>query len=256
MKLTCQDVEAHFTPWIDDELDQPTAAAVKAHLAVCEGCRREAALEHAAKSALEGCAARIAPVAPAALRASVRRAIVVPRRRFRLFWVAASAAATVVVTVGLVALTSVFRPVPVFAAQAVVDHLKCMRLGPSTTSSDPHEIESSWREWQGWQLHVPSGQKGAGLKLLGYRRCVITEGRMAHLLYEREGLIVSLFVMPDGPHVAHEELEIFGQDAVLWTSHGHTYALVGRGDRAALAAVASSLEHELETDATPARSGF
>lgn len=253
MRMTCRDVEAHLTPWIDGELEGATAEAVAAHVSVCGACRRHATLEDAARRTLGQCAARIAPTAPLALRATVRRAVAAPQRRMRLVWVAASAAATVVVTVGLVALGGLVRPVPVFAAQAVVDHLKCMRLGPSATSSDPKAIESSWRGWQGWELHVPSGQQGAGLKLLGYRRCVITEGRMAHLLYEREGHIVSLFVMPDGPHVAHEELEIFGQDAVLWTSHGHTYALVGRGDRATLAAVASSLEHELEITPTPAR---
>ena len=79
---------------------------------------------------------------------------------------------------------------------------------------------------------------------------------MAHLLYERNGMVVSLFVLPDGPRIGHEELEMFGQDAVLWTSHGLTYALVGRGDRGALAAVATALEHELDGGAALAGSGF
>jgi hypothetical protein len=170
--------------------------------------------------------------------------------------VAASAAAVVVAVLGVVAVAGVIRPIPVFAAQATLDHLKCLRLGPTTSSSDARSIEASWRAWQGWNLDVPTGQRGAGMRLLGYRRCVVTEGRIAHLLYERNGEIVSLFVLADGPKVGHAELEIFGQDAVLWTSHDHTYALVGRGDRAALAAVASSLEHELAAGSRPAGSGL
>jgi anti-sigma factor (TIGR02949 family) len=256
MKMTCRDVEQQLTPFVDGELAGTAADGVAAHLDACPGCRRIAALERLGRQTLQARAARLATPAPASLRAAVRRAIPAPRRRLSWAWVAASAAATVVVVFGLVAVAGVIRPVPVFAAQATLDHLKCVRLGPSSASSDPHAIEDAWRGWQGWDLHVPSGQQGAGMRLLGYRRCVITEGRMAHLLYEREGAVVSLFVMADGPKVAHAELEIFGQDAVLWTSHGHTYALVGRGDRAVLAAAASSLERELAAGSAPARAGF
>ena len=101
-------------------------------------------------------------------------------------------------------------------------------------------------------MTVPSGTEG-GLTLLGYRRCVITEGRMAHLMYRRGSEVVSLFVMPNGPHVDHTELEMFGQDAVLWEHHGLTYALVGRGGRAALTAVAASLEREVDARAGAGR---
>ena len=256
MSLTCRDVETRLTPFVDGELESDAAVSVATHLEHCPPCHRMAEDERAGRLCLQERGPRLMPLAPASLRASVRRAIPAPRRRFRLGLVLASAAATVVVTIGLVAVAEVVQPIGVFAAQATLDHLKCERLGPSASSSDAKGIEVAWRAWQGWDLRVPTGQAGAGLRLLGYRRCVVTEGRMAHLLYERSGSVVSLFVLPDGPKVGHAELEMFGQDAVLWTSHGLTYALVGRGDRAALAAVASSLEHELEAEATPARSGF
>jgi anti-sigma factor (TIGR02949 family) len=255
MSMTCRDVEAQLTPFVDGELPEAAAAPVAAHLEACGGCRRMAQLERVGRRVVQDRASQLATPAPASLRAAVRRAAPAPRRRFRLGWIAASAAATVIVAVGLVAVAGVIRPVPVFAAQATLDHLKCIRLGPSTASSDAKAIEASWRALQGWDPHVPTGQQGARLELLGYRRCVITEGRMAHLLYQRGGEIVSLFVLPDGPKVGHAELEMFGQEEVLWTSHGHTYALVGRGDRAALAAVGASLERELAAGSTPAGSG-
>jgi len=256
MSMTCRDVESQLTPFVDGELTEAASVPVAAHLEACGCCRRMAEQERACRRIVQDCAARLATPAPASLRAAVRRAVPASRRRFSLGWIAASAAATLVAAVGAVAVAGVIRPVPVFAAQATLDHLKCIRLGPSGASSDAQAVEASWRAWQGWDLHVPTGQQGAGLKLLGYRRCVLTEGRLAHLLYQRGGEIVSLFVLPDGPKVGHAELEMFGQEEVLWTSHGHTYALVGRGDRAALVAVGASLEQELAAGSAPAGSGY
>lgn len=254
MHMNCRDVEAQLTPFVDGELPADVQEPILAHLAACGCCRRMAQQERLGRQVLAERAPRFAMQAPVALCVSVRRCV--PRRGFRVSWIAVSAAATVVASVGFVAVAGVVRPIPVFAAQASLDHLKCLRLGPTASSPDAKALEASWRDWQGWDLHVPTGQRGAGLRLLGYRRCVATEGRMAHLLYARGGEIVSLFVLPNGPRVAHAELEMFGQEEVLWMSHGHTYALVGRGDRAALAAVASSLEQELAIGSTPAGSGY
>jgi len=256
MRMNCRDCESQLTPFVDGELTEATAALLAAHLEACADCRCRAQQERLGRRLMRDHAPRLAVPCPASLRASVRRLVPAPRRRFRAAWVAASAAAAVVAGVGLVVMAGLIRPVPVFAAQATLDHLKCMRLGPTTATSNARACEASWQAQQGWKLDVPTGQRGAGMRLLGYRRCLVTEGRVAHLLYEWHGEIVSLFVLPDGPKVGHAELEIFGQDAVLWTSHDHTYALVGRGDRAALAAVASSLEHELAAGPRPAGSGL
>jgi anti-sigma factor RsiW len=237
-----------MTPFVDGELAEADRLPVEAHVGACPSCRRAVERERIGRQVLSDRAEALRGAAPAALRAAVRRRAPASRRAFRLAWVAASAAAMLVAAVALIAIAEVVRPVPVFAAQATLDHLKCVRLGPSANSSDPAALEASWRGWQGWPLVVPSG-RDSGMTLLGYRRCVITEGRLAHLLYRRNGETLSLFVMPDGPHVDHTELEMFGQDAVLWESHGLTYALVGRGDRAAMAAVAASLEREVNARA-------
>jgi len=255
MGMNCRDVEAQLTPFVDGELTEGASSLVAEHLAACGCCRQMAQQERIGRTVMQQHAARLGACAPASLRAAVRRAAPAPRGLFGLRWVAASAAATVAVAIGLVLVAGVIRPIPVFAAQATLDHLKCKHIGPSEASSDARALEVAWRAWQGWDLKVPTGQQGAGLKLLGYRRCMVTEGRLAHLLYQRGTEIVSLFVLPDGPQVTHAELEMFGQEEVLWTSHGMTYALVGRGDRAALSAAASALEHELKAEAVPAGSG-
>lgn len=255
MTMNCRDVETRITPLVDGELAAAEAREVAAHLEQCPPCRRCAAEERLGRRVLRDCAPRLAALAPLALRARVQRTMPGARAgglgRWR--WPLA-AAATLAVAIGLIAIADVVRPVPVFAAQATLDHLKCIRLGPQSASSDPRAIEASWKASQGWDLNVPSG-RGAGLRLLGYRRCVLTEGKLAHLLYDRDGSIVSLFVLPGGPDVRSAELEIFGQDAVLWTSHGRTYALVGRGNRGALTVAAESLERELESPA-PSGSGL
>lgn len=252
--MNCRDVEDRITPLVDGELVAAEAEAVSAHLAACPPCRRAADQERLCRRVLRECAPRLAAHAPFALKARVRNTLppVASRGFGRWRWVLA-AAASLVAAIGLLAVAGVVRPTPVFAAQATLDHLKCLRLGPHSASSDAQVIEASWKAWQGWDLKVPTGH-AAGLRLLGYRRCVITEGKLAHLIYERAGSTVSLFVLPSGPDVARAELEMFGQDAVLWSSHGRTYALVGRGSRGALTAAAAALEQELESSA-PSRSG-
>jgi anti-sigma factor (TIGR02949 family) len=245
--MNCQDVEGRITPLVDGELVAAEAEAVNAHLAACPACRRAAEQEQTCRRVLRECAPRLAAHAPVSLKARVRGALpAAPRSRSRAWRWALAAAAMLTIFVGLLAVAGVVQPVPVFAAQAALDHLKCLRLGPHSASSDARAIEASWKAWQGWDLKVPTGQT-AGLRLLGYRRCVVTEGKLAHLIYERNGSIVSLFVLPGGPDVARAELEMFGQDAVLWSSHGRTYALVGRGSRGALTAAAASLELELKS---------
>jgi mycothiol system anti-sigma-R factor len=248
--MNCRDVESRITPLVDEELAAAEAAAVAAHLAECPACRRAAEQEALCRKLLHDCAARLGAQAPAALRARVRSSLPGTRGLGRWRW-ALAASATAVTVVGVVGIASVVRPVPVFAAQAALDHLKCLRLGPNSASSDAHELEASWKAWQGWDLKVPTGH-AAGLRLLGYRRCVVTEGKLAHLIYEHNGAIVSLFVLPGGPDLQSSELEMFGQDAVVWSSHGRTYALVGRGSRGALTAAAESLARELDA---PAPSG-
>lgn len=252
--MNCRDVEDRITPLVDGELVAAEADAVSAHLLACPPCRRAAEQEQLCRRVLRDCAPRLAAQAPVTLRARVRSAMPASPRRFSATRWALAAAASVVVGVGVLAVAGVVRPTPVFAAQATLDHLKCLRFGPHSASSDARTIEASWKAWQGWDLRVPSGA-AAGMRLLGYRRCVLTEGKLAHLIYERGGSTVSLFVLPSGPEVARAELEIFGQDAVLWSSHGRTYALVGRGSRGALTAAAASLEQELESSA-PSRSGL
>jgi anti-sigma factor (TIGR02949 family) len=251
--MNCRDVETRITPLVDGQLAGAEANAVNAHLAACPSCRRAADEEQLCRRVLGECGPRLAANAPPALRARVRGAMPSASPGSGRWRWALAAAATLVIAIGVLAVAGLVRPVPVFAAQATLDHLKCMRLGPQSASSDARAIEASWKAWQGWDLKVPTGA-AAGMRLLGYRRCVLTEGKLAHLMYERGGSIVSLFVLPAGPDVTADELEMFGQDAVLWSSHGRTYALVGHGNRGALTAAAASLQRELDAPA-PSGSG-
>ncbi len=255
MSMTCRDVEAQLTPFVDGALPDSAAGPVAAHLDACPECRGLVQAERFGRRLLQERAPRLMTSAPASCHAAVRRALPASRGAVRYAWIAGAVAAGLAVVISVVMIAGVIRPIPVFAAQTTLDHLKCLHIGPSTASSDASTVETSWRERQGWDLRVPTGQQGAGLRLIGCRMCMVTEGRVAHLFYERNGSVVSLYVLPDGPDVGHAELEMFGQDAVLWTSHGQTYALVGRGSRGALAAAASSLERELAAGRRPAGAG-
>ena len=56
----------------------------------------------------------------------------------------------------------------------------------------------------GWQLHLPEQFDASGLELVGSRRCLYGEGKVAHLMYRDQGRPVSIFMLPK--RVRPEEL--------------------------------------------------
>ena len=62
------------------------------------------------------------------------------------------------------------------------------------------------------------------------RRCLYGHGHLAHLLYEVDGTVVSLFVMPRAERTATAVPAahgVFGQRARVWADGDQTFAMVG-----------------------------
>jgi anti-sigma factor RsiW len=241
--MNCADIESRLTRYVDDETDAADRATIGEHLSRCSPCQRIEERERLGRAIVRTRAAHVTDRAPIALRHKC--AAIVAVRRQAWSWARLVAAAVLLLGLGLAGVT-VLKPVPAFAAQLAVDHWKCSHLGPSLTSSDPRVCEREWLASQGWSIVVPSGGS-AGMTLLGLRRCFVTEGRMAHLLYDRRGEAVSVFVLADASRFAPATLEVFGHEAVMWTSGGRTYAVVARGDRASVEGLAAELQRELAT---------
>jgi hypothetical protein len=75
---------------------------------------------------------------------------------------------------------------------------------------------------------VPASAGDEQLRLLTVRRCLSTDGRVAHVMYLWRGEPLSVFVLPHG--TARERvLETMGHDAAIWSANGRTYAVLATG---------------------------
>ena len=134
----------------------------------------------------------------------------------------------------------------VLAAELAADHMKCFAANRMLGTHDaPAAVERSMLSAFGWQLHLPEQFDASGLELVGSRRCLYGEGRVAHLMY-RDG---------DGPsrssccrrRVRPEELvEVLGHEAAIWSSGDRTFVLVTRGSRDEAQRMASFVKAALQ----------
>ena len=244
---SCEAIEPLLAPYGEpqcDELSAADRARVAAHLEACEPCRRAAGACSAARSVLKAHAAELGSSAPQLLSARCRALAAktaAPRRVGRLAgWSAAAAAAAAVLFVFLM-------PTQAVATQLAADHLKCTKFASSSHTGTAEQLEGVWLNRLQQQIRIPDGNAAQGLRLLGLRRCVSTEGNMAHVMYERGGSPISLFVIANGARPftgGGAEVETIGQKAILWGSGAATYVLVGRA--ADLSASAAWIREEIE----------
>jgi anti-sigma factor RsiW len=230
MRESCEVIEPLLAPY-----GEPDAAGlmtalerdrVRAHLVVCEPCRHQAEACRAVRSALRAKASELITPAPDRLAARCRAAAAPPRRGARwVGWYAGGAAAAAILLVFLM-------PTRAVATQLAVDHMKCAKFASGAAmTGTAGELERAWLDKRQHQVSIPEGNAAEGVRLVGLRRCVSTEGNMAHVMYERHGLPLSLFIFrTSGRGVpSNTQLETVGHKAILWTEGPNTYALIGRG---------------------------
>jgi anti-sigma factor RsiW len=86
---------------------------------------------------------------------------------------------------------------------------------------------------------LPGGGAAEGLKLVGGRRCLYLDGSVAHLLYRKGAVQVSLFVLPIGEKLGQTELDVLGHSAVAFTRGGRTWVALARVPHAEMETIAS-----------------
>lgn len=145
-------------------------------------------------------------------------------------WVPLSLAATVLLAVGGLVVYSALNQVEALAAQLALDHVKCTQF--ESAPQNPSIAASQWAAANGWTVAVPASSPDRELEFISLRRCLITEGRTAHMLYKWRGEPLSLFVVPDtlsnGPQ-GQRTIETFGHEAIMWSAHDRTYVVLARG---------------------------
>lgn len=230
---TCEAIEPLLAPYTEPDsaalMDAADQARVAAHLEACEPCRRTAGCCRAAQAALRSNAGALSAEAPGLLAARCRAVAArasAPRRATRwVGWSAVGATAAVILFIFM-------APTQAVATQLAMDHMKCAKFSGSAYRGAPEYLEYIWRDRRQQDIVIPDGDAAQGLRLVGLRRCVSTEGNMAHVMYERGGTPLSLFVLGDGDDAGaagHDaEVATIGHKALLWTSGAATYVLVGR----------------------------
>jgi anti-sigma factor RsiW len=244
----CRDLDPLFAPYADGEVAAADRASVESHLDRCPPCRENVAEQRTVRAAVAACRPTLRSNAPNELRArcAAHALSAAPRRSFagRLAdrpWIPLSLAATLVIAVAAAFIIGVNDKVEAIAAQLTLDHVKCFQFAPERLKHiDGATAAHQWAEKQGWTIEVPDSSASAGLELLGVRRCAMSSGRVAHVMYMWHGHPLSMFVVPraiDGVPDRQEFVEKFGHEAVIWSGKDRTYVLLARARPAELAPV-------------------
>jgi anti-sigma factor RsiW len=237
----CRDLESLFAPYVDGEAQSQTCAEIAAHLEACPKCRDRVAAERAVHEALATQRARLRACASAELRrrceAGCRSPSPAAKGLFsrpsilkRSGWLPLSMAATLLLAVAGVFLYGLKGGGEALAAQLVVDHVKCFEFAPQPSIiPEGRALSREWSTARGWTIKIPESKPDEGLELLGVRRCLSMEGLTAHVMYKWRGQPLSVYVLNSertrlGP--APQLVERFGQEAIMWSRGGRTYAVV------------------------------
>ena len=239
---TCRDLERLLPSYVDGEAAAAERASIDGHLERCPECRQRVHGERTARTVIVTrreclkapasvslrvrCAAHAVPAAPAPVR--------MPLFRQRP-WLPLSIAASAIVALAAVLVFVLSDPVPSLAAHLATDHDQCFMSPPAAGEAPPDagSIEAAWLQSQGWPLHIASSSASQGLELLGLRRCRVSEGRTAHLLYRWGGVPLSVFILPQAlvrRSSVEQIVEKFGHEAIVWCDRerGRTYVVVVR----------------------------
>lgn len=237
---SCRELERLFAPYVDGEAADDERASIDAHMERCPPCRTRVARERTARQVLVVSREQLRRCASSQLRArcSAYSGTAKAARPLAAFFsrrvlVPLSAAATIALAVAGMLFFGLSEPVDALAAQLAMDHVKCFQFPPgAVTEVDPDAAGRVWAATHGWALQVPPSSPPAHLKLIGLRRCTVTEGRTAHVMYKWRGEPLSVFVLPRTlqPETGLQQIvEKLGHEAIVWTDRGRTYVMVVRG---------------------------
>jgi anti-sigma factor RsiW len=244
---SCRDIGPLVTRVADNEASAADRERVQAHLGGCAPCRRQLQAERESRRLVGEWAQVLVGHAPLGLRArcaATRAEAAPPVRRpmpllSRLSWPMALAATLVMAVAGSALYGLVVNPSKAVAAQLALDHLKCFTLFEEPAGVAPEQVRAALKARLGIDIALPAGEAAKGLTLVGGRRCLYLDGSVAHLLYRKDSVRVSLFVLPTGAKLSQTELDVLGHSAVAFAKGGRTWVALARASHAEMNAIAS-----------------
>lgn len=240
----CREIEQLLTPYVDGETQDVDCAAVDAHLRACPRCREHVSSERAMREAFAGCREKLRGCASADLRRRceagrpvVTAPVVLPAASVfqRRTWVPLSMVATLLLAIGGVFVYGLRGGSEALAAQLAVDHIKCFEAPPNPVIlPDAKALAREWATARGWMIKVPDSTRVEDLELLDVRKCLSKSGETAHLMYKWHGQPLSVYVLNSSNEAARagdapRVIEHMGQEEIIWSKGGRTYAVVTRG---------------------------
>jgi anti-sigma factor RsiW len=234
---TCRKIDPLTTPFVDGEASASERELVDRHIGECPHCHDHILAERQARHVVRLRGESLAERAPLGLRARCAAAARPAHPRLarqgmpllsRTGWPMALAATIVLAIAGVVAYGLILSPSEAVAAQLTLDHLKCFALFGEPSALAPSDVQAALKARYGFDVLLPDGEHAGGLTLVGGRRCVYLDGAIAHLLYRRGAVPVSLFVLPQGAKLSHTELDVLGHTAVAFTRAGRTWVVLAR----------------------------
>jgi anti-sigma factor RsiW len=239
--MRCNELEPLVVPFVDGEIAEADRAHVDDHLRACPACRGRVDAERAAREAVFAARDRLRESAPPALRS--RCVGLCSARRHARRWVPVALAAAASFLAALLWFGGTDAGTPVLAAQLTLDHVKCSKFNSTRVSGSPMELAAYWRQQYGWPIRVPA-DFGHDVQLSGVRRCGSSDGRTAHIMYTHNGRPLSLFIARAGRRTPRV-VDVFGHEAVVWSSDDRTYVLVGDEPRPEMEALAALIRKDI-----------
>ena len=243
----CRDLEPVLAAYVDGEATAADCERVRQHTEACGTCREQIASQRLAREVVRARREGLRAPAPATLKAqcaahAVRSSLAVapglvsgaagpaaPARpaSFVRRWAPLSLAATVVLAVATVFGLGLNDKVQALAFQTTVDHVTCSRFKAVSADLDPGAAAEQWNTRFGWAISVPASSPAADLELQAVRRCLVTDGSVAHMIYSWMGESLSVFVLPkrtlgDVTRFARR----FRHNTVMWSRNDRTYIVV------------------------------
>jgi anti-sigma factor RsiW len=244
---SCNDIDPLVTRVADDEATAGERVRVEGHVSECAPCHLQLHAERETRQLVRDRADMLVGHAPLGLRArcsATRVQAAPPVRRplpllSRAGWPMALAATLVLAVAGSAFYGLVVNPSKAVAAQLTLDHLKCFTLFEEPAGLAPAAVQADMKARLGLDVVLPTGREAEGLTLVGGRRCLYLDGSVAHLLYRKGAVQVSLFVLPTGAKLSHTDLDVLGHSAVAFTKGGRTWVALARASHAEVTAIAS-----------------
>jgi anti-sigma factor RsiW len=247
---TCASIDSLVTPYVDGELSAGDRARVDEHLHRCPPCYSRVRAEGAVRALVRAgqpvltseCAsaqlhARCgsvlrAPATHVSTRGGVTASMSAERRPWRVPLAPFALAASLVLLVGgAFVYQATDQSALVMAAELAADHVKCFAANELLgTHDEPADVERAMLSSFGWRLHMPEQVTDAGMELVGARRCLYGEGKIAHIMYRQQGRPVSVFMLPKTAR-PEEIVDVLGHEAAIWSEGERTFVLVTSGPR-------------------------